>query len=392
MKFIKKKISELSIELIDGDRGKNYPKKNEFLNKGDCVFLNAKNVTSNDFCFEEINFITKEKDKLLNNGKLKRKDIVLTTRGTVGNVAYYSEKIPFECMRINSGMIIIRCQNSINEKYIYWYMRTKQFKNQIKELQTGSAQPQLPLSIIKNMVINICDMKNQNKIVYILDKIQEKINLNTHINNNLYEIMKRFFDNWVNNLDNYEESSLSKIANYINGLAMQKYRAKNEIGLPVIKIKEMNEGITDNTERCSSNIKEDYIIENGDILFAWSGTLCMTIWAQGKAGLNQHIFKVQSKKYPKWFYYLWTEYYLGKFVEIAAGKATTMGHIKRKELDTAKVKIPIKKEMDKMDRIMQPMLDKYINNKINNETLKQVRDTLLPKLMNGEIDLDKIEI
>ena len=140
MKFIKKKISELSIELIDGDRGKNYPKKNEFLNKGNCVFLNAKNVTSNDFCFEEINFITKEKDKLLNNGKLKRKDIVLTTRGTVGNVAYYSEKIPFECMRINSGMIIIRCQNSINEKYIYWYMRTKQFKNQIKELQTGSAQ------------------------------------------------------------------------------------------------------------------------------------------------------------------------------------------------------------------------------------------------------------
>ena len=171
MKFIKKKISELSIELIDGDRGKNYPKKNEFLNKGNCVFLNAKNVTSNDFCFEEINFITKEKDKLLNNGKLKRKDIVLTTRGTVGNVAYYSEKIPFECMRINSGMIIIRCQNSINEKYIYWYMRTKQFKNQIKELQTGSAQPQLPLSIIKNMVINICNMKNQNKIVYILDKI-----------------------------------------------------------------------------------------------------------------------------------------------------------------------------------------------------------------------------
>ena len=204
--------------------------------------------------------------------------------------------------------------------------------------------------------------------------------------------MKRIFDNWVNNLDNYKESSLSKIANYINGLAMQKYRAKNEIGLPVIKIKEMNEGITDNTERCSSNIKEDYIIEDGDILFAWSGTLCMTIWAQGKAGLNQHIFKVQSKKYPKWFYYLWTEYYLGKFVEIAAGKATTMGHIKRKELDTAKVKIPIKKEMDKMDGIMQPMLDKYINNKINNEILKQVRDTLLPKLMNGEIDLDKIEI
>lgn len=392
MKFIKKKISELSIELIDGDRGKNYPKKNEFLNKGNCVFLNAKNVTSNDFCFEEINFITKEKDKLLNNGKLKRKDIVLTTRGTVGNVAYYSEKIPFECMRINSGMIIIRCQNSINEKYIYWYMRTKQFKNQIKELQTGSAQPQLPLSIIKNMVINICNMKNQNKIVYILDKIQEKINLNTHINNNLYEIMKLNFNQWVENLKDYELSNLSSIAYYKNGLAMQKYRPLNELGLPVIKIKEMNSGISSETEKCKSNIDKDVIVNNGDVLFAWSGTLCMTIWSGGKAGLNQHIFKVTSDKYPKWFYYFWTLKYLDNFIQIAAGKATTMGHIKRGELDSSEVLIPNENELKKMNNIMAPMLDKYISNKVENEMLIKLRDTLLPKLMNGEIDLDKIEI
>lgn len=282
--------------------------------------------------------------------------------------------------------------NIIENKYAYYYLSQKKIYNYLRLSQSSSTMPAISFNILKDFEIDIPTIEVQKKIIKILNIIEDKIKYNTHINNNLYEIMKRFFDNWVNNLDNYEESSLSKIANYINGLAMQKYRAKNEIGLPVIKIKEMNEGITDNTERCSSNIKEDYIIENGDILFAWSGTLCMTIWAQGKAGLNQHIFKVQSKKYPKWFYYLWTEYYLGKFVEIAAGKATTMGHIKRKELDTAKVKIPIKKEMDKMDRIMQPMLDKYINNKINNETLKQVRDTLLPKLMNGEIDLDKIEI
>ena len=200
------------------------------------------------------------------------------------------------------------------------------------------------------------------------------------------------FNEWTDELTDYELSSLSNIATYTNGLAMQKFRPQNEKGLPVIKIKEMNDGISDNTERCSSYIKDEYIIDNGDILFAWSGTLCMAIWSQGKAGLNQHIFKVDSDTYPKWFYYLWTKKHLDRFIEIAAGKATTMGHIKRKELDLAEVKIPTKEELFKADKIFSPLLDKYIKNKVENETLKNIRDTLLPKLMNGEIDLKKIEI
>ena len=200
------------------------------------------------------------------------------------------------------------------------------------------------------------------------------------------------FNNWINALNNYTISALSNIATYTNGLAMQNFRPQNEKGLPVIKIKEMHEGLSDNTERCSSLIKKEYIVNNGDVLFAWSGTLCMAIWSQGKAGLNQHIFKVNSEVYPKWFYYLWTKKHLDKFIEIAAGKATTMGHIKRKELDLAEVKIPTKEELLKADKVFSPLLEKYIKNGIENETLKKIRDTLLPKLMNGEIDLDKVEI
>ena len=206
-------------------------------------------------------------------------------------------------------------------------------------------------------------------------------------------MMKIKFEDWITNLNKYEVSSLSKIANYTNGLAMQKFRPKdNEESLPVIKIKEMNDDITENTERCSTNIKDEAIINNGDVLFAWSGTLCMSIWGKGKAGLNQHIFKVTSDKYPKWFYYFWTLKHLNKFKMIAAGKATTMGHIKRGELDISEVLIPEDKELQEMHKIMQPLFNKYINNLIQNETLTQLRDTLLPKLMNGEIDLDKIEI
>ena len=206
-------------------------------------------------------------------------------------------------------------------------------------------------------------------------------------------MMKIKFEDWITNLNKYEVSSLSKIAKYTNGLTMQKFRPKdNEESLPVIKIKEMNDGITENTERCSTNIKDEVIINNGDVLFAWSGTLCMSIWGKGKAGLNQHIFKVTSDKYPKWFYYFWTLKHLNRFKMIAAGKATTMGHIKMGELDISEVLIPKNKELQEMHKIMQPLFNKYINNLIQNETLTQLRDTLLPKLMNGEIDLDKIKI
>lgn len=204
--------------------------------------------------------------------------------------------------------------------------------------------------------------------------------------------MKIKFNNCIDNLEEYEESVLSKIANYKNGLAMQKFRPIDESCLPVIKIKEMNSGITSETERCRSDIDSDVIIDNGDILFAWSGTLCMNIWCGGRAGLNQHIFKVTSDKYPKWFYYFWTLKHLDNFIEIAAGKATTMGHIKRTELDKAIVKIPNEKIMEKMDKIFTPMLNEYVNNSIESKSLSELRDTLLPKLMNGEVDLDNIEI
>ena len=109
-------------------------------------------------------------------------------------------------------------------------------------------------------------------------------------------------------------------------------------------------------------IQKDVIVNDGDVLFAWSGTLCMTIWCNGKAGLNQHIFKVTSEKFPKWFYYCWTLKHLDKFIQIAAGKATTMGHIKRNELDNAEVLLPDHNEILKMDKIMAPILEKYIEN------------------------------
>ena len=337
-------------------------------------------------------YIDEEKYSQMKRFTVKPKDLIISCSGTIGKVDLISEKDPIGI--ISQALLILRANTDIVlPEYLFYFFKSDYGYNSIISRSMGSVQVNIAKrEVIENIKINIPSLKEQEKIVKILSNIDEKIKLNNQINDNLYKMMKIKFEDWITNLNKYEVSSLSKIANYTNGLAMQKFRPKdNEESLPVIKIKEMNDGITENTERCSTNIKDEVIINNGDVLFAWSGTLCMSIWGKGKAGLNQHIFKVTSDKYPKWFYYFWTLKHLNKFKMIASGKATTMGHIKRGELDISEVLIPEDKELQEMHKIMQPLFNKYINNLIQNETLTQLRDTLLPKLMNGEIDLDKIE-
>lgn len=133
-------------EIIDGDRGKNYPQQNEFSNTGYCVFLNTGNVTASGFVFDNTQFISREKDESLRKGKLRRGDIVYTTRGTVGNAGYYSERIPFENIRINSGMVILRCRNQlVDTRFFYQILKSDHYRPYFKKFCTGSAQPQLPI-------------------------------------------------------------------------------------------------------------------------------------------------------------------------------------------------------------------------------------------------------
>src|SRR5574344_1624264 len=254
-----------------------------------------------------------------------KESVLMSVRAPVGALNIANQDV---C--IGRGLCSIEMKNK-NNKYLYYLLKNS--LNDIKNKSTGTVFDSINRIELENLEILNYDISTQNKIEKVLSSLDSKINNNNQTNNNLYELMKLKFSNWINNLESYEISDLSSIANYTNGLAMQKFRPVGEDGLPVIKIKEMNSGLTNETERCSSNVDEKVIINNGDVLFAWSGTLCMTIWCNGKAGLNQHIFKITSDRYPKWFYYFWTLKHLDKFIQIAAGKATTMGHIKRGELD-----------------------------------------------------------
>lgn len=178
-------IGNTDIELIDGDRGKNYPHQNELRQEGDCVFLSANNVTTDGFKFDNVVYITAEKDRALRNGKIQRGDIVITTRGTVGNVAYYNQQIPYDNIRINSGMLIVRCHEQIKSEFLYYVLRGVEFQRQIKQIQTGTAQPQLPKSHFIKMKIIVSTIDVQEKIAKILRTIDEKIESNKCINENL---------------------------------------------------------------------------------------------------------------------------------------------------------------------------------------------------------------
>lgn len=173
---------------------------------------------------------------------------------------------------------------------------------------------------------------------------------------------------------------------------MQKFRpVGNDPGLPVLKIRELSRGYCGkDTDRCRSDIDESVTVQDGDLIFSWSGTLILDFWAGGEAGLNQHLFKVTSKSYPSWLYYMWTKRHMRRFISLAQDRATTMGHIKRSALEESEVFIPPAKYMDRLTNQMQPIVDKIICLKVQSRKLGELRDFLLLKLMSGEINVSKV--
>ena len=381
------RLEDICIKVTDGSHFSPKDDANSSI-----PMLSVKDMKEFDFDYTNCKHISLEdyKKMLRQDCVPKKYDVLVAKDGSYLKEIFVNEKENEKALL--SSIAIFRPNIKIVDPYFLCYLlKTPAIMKYTKEnCVSGSALPRIILKAFKDIKLDIPEMGIQRKIVNIIKKINQKIILNNEMNDNLHKIMELQFNAWVNNLKEYKLSNLSSIASYKNGLAMQKFRPKDELGLPVIKIKEMNTGISSETERCSSDIDKEVIINDGDVLFAWSGTLCMTIWCNGKSGLNQHIFKVTSENYPKWFYYFWTLKHLDKFIQIAAGKATTMGHIKRRELELAEVLIPNDTELSIMDKIMSPMLNKYIENKIENKKLEQLRDILLPKLMSGEIALDKI--
>ena len=339
----------------------------------------------------------------LENGKTARVDIL-----EYNEIGFGSTE--FIVMREKEG-------KTIND-FIYYLSISPEFRNiAIKSMTGSSGRQRVQKDVLENVEIKLPPLEEQEKIANILSCLDDKIELNNEMNKTLEEMAQSIFKRWFVDFElpnedgkpykssggemvdseigmipkGWEVKSLDEIANFLNGLAMQKFRPldTDEEFLQVVKIKELKQGSTSSdSDRCSINIDEKYIINDGDVIFAWSGSLDVRIWCGGKAGLNQHLFKVTSDDYPKWFYYLWVKNYLEQFIRIAADRATTMGHIKRSNLTEAKVLIPDDSTLKVMGYTLENLVCKFIENNIESKSLIDLRDRLLPKLMSGEISVN----
>ncbi len=302
---------------------------------------------------------------------------------------------------------IVEDKDVVDRSFFYYYLKfaTGGFLGALN----GSVMVHITKSSMEKMSIRIPKkLEDQRRIVSILSSLDCKIELNNKINADLEEMAQAIFKNWFVDFEPFKDGKfvdselgkipegwkvgrLTEIASYMNGLAMQKFPPENnEDSLPVLKIKELGQGFcgTD-SDRCSCNIKDECKIHNGDVIFSWSGTLLVDVWCGGDCGLNQHLFKVTSKDYPKWFYYYWTKHHLQEFIHIAKDKAVTMGHIKRGHLEEAMVAIPDNDSMEKAHELFEPILSKMISLRLESSRLSLLRDTLLPRLMSGELEISE---
>lgn len=231
-------------------------------------------------------------------------------------------------------------------------------------------------------------LPEQKAIASVLSSLDDKIDLLHRQNKTLEAMAETLFRQWFieEAKEDWEDKPLSSIATFTNGLACQKYPPQpNEPKLPVLKIKDLTSGISDSSDWATANVDPKYIVNHGDVIFAWSASLMVKIWFGETCVLNQHLFNVTSDEYPKWFFYQWCKYHLEEFISISQSHATTMGHIKRKDLDEAIVKVPSQSELQEMTSSFEPLMDKLITNLKQIQTLENLRDTLLPKLMSGEV-------
>ena len=363
-------------------------------------YLDTGNITTN--IIDDIKYINPFIDKLPSRAKRKVRINSIIYSTVRPNQLHYGIMKEFpENFLVSTGFAVIdvNTEEALPD-YIYYVLTQKDIIEHLEAIaeQSVSAYPSIKPSDIENLEIFIPDIDTQTKIVKIISVIDEKIKKNREINNNLEQQAKTIFENEFLFLEflpkDWKQGNLLNIANYLNGLAMQKYRpAIDEEGIPVLKIKELRQGYCDdNSELCSTNIKPEYIIHDSDVIFSWSGSLLVDFWCGGTCGLNQHLFKVTSDKYDKWFYYAWTKHHLEHFITVATDKATTMGHIKRDELEKAKVIIPNSTDYKRIGVLLQPIYEFIIKNHIENKKLIFLRNTILPKLMSGEIDVSEINI
>lgn len=391
----KKKLNDVNVSVIDGDRGSNYPNGDDFSKDGYCLFLNAKNVTKNGFSFIERSFINKEKDERLRKGKLNRNDIILTTRGSVGHISYYDENVKYDNIRINSGMVIIRTDNKfVSSSYLYKYLNSNQIQNEINTVAFGSAQPQLTVNEILKFKISYPSLQEQTKIANFLSFVDEKINLLKEKKSLLEEYKKgimqkifnqeiRFKDDNGNDFEDWEEKTLGEIGNTFNGLTGKTKENFGIGGKPYIQYKQIFDNSRINIDKCEfveiTEKDNQNSVQYGDVFFTVSsetpneiGTASVLLDNVKEMYLNSFCFGYRANSLnilvPEFSRYLFrSEMFRNDIVKLAQG--STRYNMSKVELMKLKIMLPKEEEQTKIANFLSAIDEKI--NLVSN----QIQDT-----------------
>ena len=415
--------------IIDGDRGVDYPKQHDFLAKGYCLFLNTGNVTTSGFNFSNCAFITKEKDKALRKGKLMREDIVLTTRGTVGNVGFYSTNILFENIRINSGMVVIRPDpTKLVPYFMYLFLRSDLFIEQTKFLRSGSAQPQLPIRDMKRVLMHIPPINEQINIVNILSSLDNRISLLRETNTTLEAIAQTLFKSWFVDFDpvkakaegrlpegmddvtaalfpsEFEKSALGLIpkgwrVGTLGDIAqtVKKQLQTSElntdllyVGLEHIPRQSLSLTNWDNAEGLGS---AKSVFSKGDILFGKLRPYFHKVVIAPFDGVCSTDILICQPKHKAYYGLVAMYLYSSALVDYAArlSNGAKMPRINWKDLSDYPICIPPESLATEYSQVVIPLFERMVDGIHQSQTLTTLRDTLLPRLISGQLRLNQAQ-
>jgi len=323
---------------------------------------------------------------------------------------------------VNNHAHIVRGNDEADTRFLMYSLAATDISGYL----TGSTMPKLTQGNMNRIPLLAPPLPEQRAIAHILGTLDDKIELNRRMSETLERQARALFKSWFVDFDpvrakmegrdpglpqpladlfparlvdselgeipeGWEVKNLDEIARFLNGLALQKYPPVGDRSLPVIKIAQLRAGNTAGSDRASADLDADYIVQDGNILFSWSGSLECVLWAGGEGALNQHLFKVISATYPRWLCYLGVHEHLDDFRHIAAGKATTMGHIQRHHLSDAKLALPNGQLLRAMSQHFEPIVESIWRRDVESRTLAALRDALLPKLISGELRVKDAE-
>ena len=367
-------------------------------------FLRITDIRQDGLRWDDVPHVEIPPDKF-EKYSLRAGDIVVARTGAfTGANAYVVPPVPAV---FASYLVRLKAGPRLDSRFGYYFMQSDAYRDHVAGVLGGSAQPNASAKALTRVEMPVPPLDEQRRIAAVLGALDDKIELNRKMNWTLEEMAQALFKSWFIDFDGHDDlvdsesgpvprgwevRSLDAIADFLNGAACQKYPAiDGEPCLPVVKIRELNQGVTTETDRATSTIPAKWHVKDGDVLFSWSGSLVVKVWTGGPGALNQHLFKVTSEHYPRWFFLSWVKHHLAEFQRIAADKATTMGHIQRHHLTAAKCAVPPTDVLLRIGALLEPLVDRKVANELESRNLAELRDTLLPELISGELRVPEAE-